>query len=137
LAALALMATTACGGLPSLPGSAPQATPTPAPTTAPTVAATPTRAAAPATATPAPKPTATPEPSAAANTVYVGNTDGEGVYLRKTPNMDDRLKAYPDGTMLTVIGDDVDNDDQHWKNVRAPDGTEGYVPSMYTTESAP
>ena len=69
--------------------------------------------------------------------MYVGNTDGEGVYVRKTPNMADRLKAYPDGTALTIIGDDVDNDEQHWKHVRAPDGTEGYVPSMYTTDMPP
>jgi hypothetical protein len=69
--------------------------------------------------------------------VWVGNTDGEGVYIRKTPAMDDRIRAYPDGTQLTIIGDDVDADDQHWKHVRTPDGLEGYVPSIYTTAEAP
>jgi hypothetical protein len=67
----------------------------------------------------------------------VGNTDGEGVYLRKTPAMSDRIQAYSDGTALTVIGDDVDGDGQHWKHVRAPDGTEGYVPSQYTVDTQP
>lgn len=67
--------------------------------------------------------------------MYVGNTDGEGVFIRNTPVMADRNTAYPDGTALTIIGDDVDGDGQHWKHVRAPDGTEGYVPAMYTTDS--
>jgi len=138
LLVVVLLGSTACG---VLPGAQPAATPTTsAPTSvAPTVAASPSRPAIPPTATTATapaKPTAAPAPSAA-NTVYVGNTDGEGVYIRKTPNMDDKLKAYADGTALTIIGDDVDSNDQHWKHVRAPDGTEGYVPSMYTTDAAP
>jgi hypothetical protein len=132
---MALLAATACG---ILPGSAPAATPTPATTVAPTAAATATtQAAATATATAAPltKPTSTPEPAASGNSVYVGNTDGEGVFLRKTPVMADRLNAYADGTQLTIIGDDVDGDGQHWHHVRAPDGTEGYVPAVYTTDT--
>jgi hypothetical protein len=88
----------------------------------------------------APQPTATAEATTAASpsaTVWVGNTDGEGVYLRKTPSMADRLQAYADGTPLTVIGEDVDGDGQHWHHVRAPDGTEGYVPAMYTVDTEP
>ena len=111
--------------------------PTAVPTSAPTAAATATRAPVSATATPAPQPTATPEPAASPDTVWVGNTDGEGVYLRNTPAMADRLQAYPDGTPLTIIGDDVEGDDQSWHHVRAPDGTEGYVPSVYTVDTQP
>lgn len=134
LAAVALLAATACG---VLPGSSPEATPPPAPTVAPAAAPTATKAAVSATATAAPliKPTSTPEPASSANSVYVGNTDGEGVFLRKTPIMADRLNAYADGTQLTIIGDDVDGDGQHWHHVRAPDGTEGYVPAEYTTDT--
>jgi hypothetical protein len=101
-------------------------------TTAPTA----TRTAAPATATAAPKPTNTPEPTRP-DTVWVGNTDGDGVYIRATPVMADRVRAYLDGTPLTIIGDDVDGDDQHWKHVRTPDGLEGYVPSIYTVDTPP
>jgi hypothetical protein len=104
-------------------------------TSAPT--ATRAAAAAPATATPAPpKPTNTAEPQPS-ETVWVGNTDGEGVYLRNSPVMADRARAYVDGTPLTVVGEDVDGDDQHWKHVRAPDGFEGYVPSIYTVDTPP
>jgi hypothetical protein len=67
----------------------------------------------------------------------VGNTDGEGVYVRRTPVMADRAAAYPDGTELTIIGDEVDGDGQHWLNVKTPDGLEGYVPSIYTQNTPP
>ena len=122
---------TACG---VLPGNAPE--PTAVPTTIPTPAASATRPAAPATATPAPKPTNTPE-AKASDTVWVGNTDGEGVYLRETPAMADRIRAYPDGTPLTIVGDDVEGEGQSWRRVRTPDGLEGYVPSIYTLDAPP
>jgi Bacterial SH3 domain len=90
------------------------------------------------TATAAPQPTSTPEPAAAASeTVWVGNTDGQGVYVRKTPAMADRLRAYPDGTPLTIVGEDVDGDGQHWHHVTTPDGLEGYVPAAYTVDAPP
>jgi len=69
--------------------------------------------------------------------VWVGNTDGEGVYLRKTPAMADRIKAYPDKTLLVIIGADEDGDGQSWHHVRAPDGDEGYVPVQYTVTTEP
>src|SRR5579862_4081825 len=136
LAILALVV--GCGVIPGT-GSAPQ--PTSAPTSTPGVQQpTATTTSATPTATAAARPTSAPaatSASASANTVYVGNTDGEGVYLRNTPAMADRNKAYADGTALTVIGDDVDGDGQHWKHVRTPDGLEGYVPAMYTTDAPP
>ena len=120
-------------------GTAP--TPTPAAASAavspaPSVAPTATRVAAPATAAAAPKPTEAPQPEKA-DTVWVGNTDGEGVYVRSTPAMADRVRAYADGTPLTIIGDDVDADGQQWKHIRTPDGLEGYVPAMYTVDAPP
>ena len=138
--AVALIATS-CGVLPFGSSAAPTAT-APAPTPAPKPAAaaasaspSPSAVPATATATTAPKPTDTAQPASSANTVYVGNTDGEGVFLRNSPAMDDKNNAYPDGTALTIIGDDVTGDGQTWKHVKAPDGTEGYVPAMYTTSS--
>jgi hypothetical protein len=128
----AAMLLSACsqGSAPPPPTSAPAASPVAS------VAPTATRAAAPATASAAPKPTDTPKP-ASSDTVWVGNTDGEGVYIRKTPVMADRVRAYTDGTPLTIIGDDVDGDGQHWKHVRTPDGLEGFVPSTYTVDVPP
>jgi len=135
------MVLSACG---LLPGASPTTPPSPAAaTTVPSTSApapSPTRPQAAPTASPVPsKPAATaaPAPSSSSGTVYVGNTDGEGVYVRKTPVMADRLKPYADGTPLTVVGDDVDGDGQHWKHIKTPDGLEGYVPSIYTVESPP
>jgi hypothetical protein len=122
---------TACGG-PAAPPATPEVTvgPTSVPTAPrPAASVAPSPSAAPAT------PTAVI--AANASTVWVGNTDGQGVYVRKTPVMADRLKAYPDGTALTIIGDDVNGDGQLWKHVRTPDGVEGYVPSIYTVAVQP
>jgi hypothetical protein len=124
-----------CGGLSALTGSAPTAEATVAATVVPTVA----RVAASPVPSPPPPPAARPTATAlvaSANTVFVGNTDGEGVFVRTTPVMADRARAYPDGTPLTIVGDDVDGDGQHWKHVKTPDGLEGYVPSIYTTVAA-
>ncbi|HET8630376.1 MAG TPA: hypothetical protein VFL91_23405 [Thermomicrobiales bacterium] len=75
-----------------------------------------------------------PAPTAiGAGTVFVvGNTGGEGVYLRHTPHLDDRDTAYPDGTRLTQVGPDETSDGQTWRHVRAPDGRTGWVPAQYT-----
>ena len=70
------------------------------------------------------------------STVYVGNTDGDGVFLRRTRNMADRIAAYPDGTQLVVLGPDTSENGITWKHVRAPDGKVGYVPAQYTVAAA-
>ena len=72
-------------------------------------------------------------PVTTADVVYVGNTGGIGVFLRRTPQATDRLKAYPDNTRLVVIGPDVGAEGRSWRHVRAPDGVEGYVPAQYTS----
>jgi hypothetical protein len=36
--------------------------------------------------------------------VVVAGTDGEGVFVRKSPRLDDRLQAWSDGTRLDVVG---------------------------------
>ena len=80
--------------------------------------------------------TTTPMPAKAPRKVffYVGNTGGEGVYVRKTPRLEDRIRAYADKTRLIVIGSDVESEGRIWKHVRAPDGAEGYVPVEYTVQ---
>ena len=63
--------------------------------------------------------------------LVVGNTDGEGVYLRRTPSMDDRLEPYEDGTWMRVIGPDREAEGRRWKHVSAEDGLVGFVPAQY------
>lgn len=86
--------------------------------------------AAPVTVTPTIAPAA--PPAAVAPTFVVANTGGIGVYLRRSPSLADRLNAYPDNTPLQQIGPDTAAGGLTWHHVRAPDGTEGYVPAQYT-----
>ncbi len=103
-----------------------------------TSAAPPTVAVQASTATPLPRPT--PEPTAVPTAtaapvtpqlMIVGNTDGQGVYLRRTPSLDDKLKAWRDGSRMEVMGKNVEGDGHKWMKVRAPDGTEGFIPEEY------
>ncbi len=84
-------------------------------------------------AAPATTPVTPATPAATADVVYVGNTGGVGVYVRRTTQDADRLKAYPDNTRLVVVGPDVGAEGRTWRHVRAPDGVEGYVPAQYTS----
>ena len=110
---------------------------------APTVASetedSPTREASPTpSATGAPTNTTGPSPSTVTATptvdrtiYYVANTDGDGVYIRRTPNLEDRIKAWPDGTQMLRVGPRVTVENRIWENVRDPDGTVGFIPAQY------
>ena len=89
---------------------------------------------APPTATAQPKPAATPSPTATSSPTpqptpqvfTVGDTGGQGAYIRRTP-LGDRIKAWPDGTVMTVIGGDQIVDGNTWRNVSDPEGNEGWM----------
>ena len=114
---------------PTATQAAPVATLTPLPpTTTPTnPPAAPTATEVPPTETPTQSP---PTPTVAA-TWLVGNTGGDGVFIRRTTDMDDKIKAWPDGTEMTVVGPDVTAEGRLWRNVQDPDGNEGFVPADY------
>ncbi len=91
----------------------------------------------PSTPIPAPKPTAAPTPTRAAEAskiMLVGNTDGQGVYLRRTPRLDDKLQAWADRTRMEVTGNPVDGDGRKWWKVRTPSGVDGYVPVEFLVD---
>ena len=93
-----------------------------------TPVATPSPVASPATGGGAP-------PVATKRFYVVANTGGSGVYLRRTPQLDDRLTAWPDATRLEELGPSVSAGGLTWRHVRTPDGKEGYVPAQYTAEA--
>lgn len=78
-----------------------------------------------------PPPTAPTASATAEATLFVGNTGGEGVYLRATPRMDDLLRPWPENTPMVVISPRIEGDGHMWERVRAPDGSEGYIPAEY------
>jgi hypothetical protein len=69
----------------------------------------------------------------AATALRVAHTDGLGAYLRRTPNLDDRLRAWADGTSLTVVGPDATANGIEWKQVQDPAGNRGWIPAQYTS----
>lgn len=99
------------------PREAPVATVPPSPTPAPT----------PPPATPTPVPD-TPQ------TMFVGNTDGQGVFVRRTPRLEDRLRAWRDGTRMEILGRTIEAEGRKWRKVRAPDGAEGYIPEEFLVD---
>ncbi len=82
-----------------------------------------------ATAVPA-TPTTSPTPQAV-RAYVVGNTDGVGVWLRRTPRMNDYLLSWVDGTRMEVVGPDVQAEGRLWRHVRDPRGNVGYVPAEW------
>ena len=61
----------------------------------------------------------------------VANTDSQGVYIRRTTALADKIKVWPDGTTMVVIGADRGAEGLIWKNVRDPDGNSGWIPAQY------
>lgn len=77
-----------------------------------------------------------PTPAVAQRFVVTG-TAGQGLFLRPAPSTDGApLTTLPDGTVVEQIGSDVAGGDRVWRQVRAPDGQEGYVAADFLT-SAP
>jgi hypothetical protein len=64
--------------------------------------------------------------------VRVANTDGIGAFLRRSPNLNDRLRAWPDNTLLKVVGPDTTAEGIDWKQVEDPAGNRGWIPAQYT-----
>jgi len=111
--------------------------PTPVPPLAgvpyrPSPTGTVTRTPGPVTPSPtAPPPTPTSSTPTPAPTYRVGNTGGDGVFLRRTPHLGDRWIAWRDGTPMVPVGGEADSDGEHWIQVRDPRGNVGWVPVRY------
>lgn len=82
----------------------------------------------------APTVTAAPPPPAQPQFFVVAGTAGQGLFLRPQPSTQGApLTTLPDGTRVEQIGDDVPGGDFVWRQVRAPDGQEGYVAVDFLT----
>jgi len=117
--------------------SVPVATATPPPpTAAPILPNTPTPPTPEDPATPAPSPTPPPIPTSTPVPLMVGKTGGDGIWLRSAPSIGKKLKAWPDGTTLDVVGPDQTVGNQTWKNVRDPDGSVGWIAAEFLVPTA-
>lgn len=88
-------------------------------------------APSPLPASPSPTTRATDTSRSQPSPLVVGNTGDEGVNIRLMPGNGDRVKAWPDGTIMVVIGEDKAADGRIWKNVRDPEGQKGWVAADY------
>lgn len=81
-----------------------------------------------------PSVTAGPPTPAQPRFFVVTGTAGQGLFLRPQPSVaGDPLATLPDGTRVEQIGEDVPGPDRVWRQVRAPDGQEGYVAVDFLT----
>jgi uncharacterized membrane protein YphA (DoxX/SURF4 family) len=85
------------------------------------------------TATPvavaSPTPAATPTKAPAF--LLVGNTGGVGVWLRGSPSMADKVRAWVDSTKMLVVGPECEAEGRVWCNVKDPAGNVGWIPAEY------
>lgn len=65
----------------------------------------------------------------------VVNTDGQGVNFRASPG-GAPIGSWADGSKMTEVGDSKQASGRTWRNVRAPDGTTGWIASDFLSNSA-
>jgi hypothetical protein len=80
---------------------------------------------------------ATPSAPSTGAALRIANTGGDGVFLRRTPRMLDRLVAWPDATRVESLGETAEGDGLPWVKVRDPSGNVGWVPMQYVVAAAP
>jgi hypothetical protein len=120
--------------VPPLAGVLIQPTPTPTvpgaqpPSATPSAATTPPAGAPPPVAPPQTPAPPTPGPQTSAR---VGNTGGDGVYLRHTPRKSDTWIAWRDNTPLVLTGATATGDGLEWVQVRDPNNNVGWVPAQF------
>jgi hypothetical protein len=88
-------------------------------------------AVTPATATPRPA-TATQRPAVTpAPRPLVVTGSGSGLFLRVQPGTGAIIRAYPDGAVVTPLGESAQLEGRRWLRVRAADGQEGWMAAEY------
>jgi hypothetical protein len=94
--------------------------------------------ATPTTESPGPdeSPTTESGEAAAVEPLYVANTGGLGLTLRKEPG-GERIDVLPDGTELTPTGDEQEADGRLWRQVTDPQERAGWVAAEFLTAEKP
>jgi hypothetical protein len=100
----------------------------------------------------APAPVATVAPPAAAPTsaipavladadsttkLLVTNVGTDGLSLRRSPGVGQRIKVWPDGSALTDLGETAEQSGKTWRRVRDPEGNEGWAAADFLVTASP
>jgi hypothetical protein len=81
---------------------------------------------------PSPPPSSQPRPSATPTPRPIVITgSGQGLFLRAQPGTGTIIRAYPDGTVVTPLGESLQLDGRRWLKVRTLDGEEGWMAAEY------
>src|SRR5215212_3605900 len=64
----------------------------------------------------------------------VVNTDGQGINFRVSPG-GAPVGSWPEGAKMTEVGDSKQASGRTWRNVRAPDGTTGWIAADFLSGS--
>lgn len=86
--------------------------------------------ATPLAAPPTPAPAPASQPAMGARYKVI-NTNGDGVYIRRTPALADRIVPWPENTVMEYAGQQTDAEGLHWARVKDPRGNVGWVPAQY------
>lgn len=78
-----------------------------------------------------PTPTAKPGQPAAGQKLKVVNTSGDGVFIRRTPNLNDKIVPWADNTVMEFQGELVEGNGARWAKVKDPRGNVGWIPVQY------
>jgi hypothetical protein len=73
---------------------------------------------------------------AAQQRLYVANTGGQGLTMRRSPG-GDAVAVLPDGTVLTTTGEEQPSNGRQWRQVRDAQGREGWVAADFLSAEAP
>ena len=89
-----------------------------------------------ATATPAADATPATEGTTGPEFVRVSNTGGTGAFIRDEPRAAARgIAAYPDRTVLRIVGPDTIAEGRVWRSVEDPRGLRGWMPTEFLVAS--
>ncbi len=66
------------------------------------------------------------------NSIRYISADGDGLFIRSKPDMEAKVKVWPDGTVVDLLSQNGD-----WCYVRDPDGYVGYMPARYLSTVMP
>jgi hypothetical protein len=93
------------------------------------------RTPSPALSSPTTAPTVNAGGSLPGSFGFVGNTGGEGTYLRHSALHSDQWLPLADGTRLVFLGSQAERDNDQWLWVSDPLGNVGWVESRYYVAS--
>lgn len=75
--------------------------------------------------------------SAGSARLLVKDVGSEGLSLRRSPGVGQRIKVWPDGTALVDLKETAEQGGKSWRRVRDPEGNDGWVAADFLMPESP